>query len=71
MYAFQLASVAAPTGAFAKPASSARTRFARQLRPSGPRLGEAAKAGLGVALSSAIILAAAFAVLATLPIGIG
>jgi hypothetical protein len=70
MYAFSLASVAAPSGALLKPAV-VRTRFAGRFDRGRPGLGEAAKAGLGVALSSAIILAVAFAVLATLPIGIG
>jgi hypothetical protein len=70
MYAFQ-ASIAAPAGMLSAPAFRARERIFRQFSRRGPLLGEAAKAGISVAVSSAIILAVMFVLLHTMPVGIG
>jgi len=71
MYAFQVASIAAPTGILSAPALQARERISRRFGRQGPILGEAAKAGIGVAVSSAIILTVMFVLLHTMPVGIG
>ena len=75
MYGFQVASIAAPAGMLSVPAFRVRELmfrpFGRRVGPrGGPLLGEAAKAGISVAVSSAIILAIRFVLLHTMPVGI-